>query len=357
MERIPQRTSLVAQTTAILRERIQSGVWTQWLPSEAELCAQLQVSRVTLRAALEQLHRERWLKGGQGRRRQILRRATMTRAPTSNKVVLLTPLPLSAVPSFIMFWVDNLREHLADAGYQLEVNHGEACYGEHPERALQRLADRLRPAGWVLFRSTEPMQQWFSARRLPVVVTGSRHEHMEFSSVDIDYRAACRHAVGLFLSRGHRRLALINPSSGLAGDKHSEAGFQEGAALAEKPDVEAVVAQHDATVPGICRAVDTLLQRPDPPTALLVSRARHVLTVMTHLGRRRIRVPQDMVLISRDDDSFLKHVVPTVARYSADPLLFARKISRVVLQLVRGSSPGPRDYRIMPKFVPGETLG
>jgi len=75
------------------------------------------------------------------------------------------------------------------------------------------------------------------------------------------------------------------------------------------------------------------------------------------LSRRSVKVPQDMALISRDDDPVLQHVVPTVARYATDPALFARKLCRIVLEVSRSGVIRPRDHRLIPRFLPGETLG
>jgi LacI family transcriptional regulator len=201
------------------------------------------------------------------------------------------------------------------------------------------------------------MQQWFSKHALPCVIAGSRHPNVPLSSVDVDYQATCRHAVGQFLARKHKCLAFLNPDSGAAGDLKIEQGFLEAAKTGHGGEVQAMVVRHDGTVQGICNKLDLLLKRPHPPTALLVSRPAFVLTAMSHLLRRKLNLPREVALISRDDESLLASMVPTVARYASSPTIFARKVSRLVLQMVRGAAFSRDNILVMPSFVAGQTLG
>jgi DNA-binding GntR family transcriptional regulator len=73
------------------------------LPTELELCRRLRISRMTLRAALAQVERERLIRRGRGRRREVVARKRPARpAKTSVKVVLLTPEPLHRLTCFEM---------------------------------------------------------------------------------------------------------------------------------------------------------------------------------------------------------------------------------------------------------------
>ena len=355
MIQIPQRVSLMAQTTAVLRDQLLAGTWPAVLPGEHALCARLHVSRVTLRAALAQLQREGLIKASQGRRREVAVCKKPRRSVASTVVALLSPVPLEAMQRFALYWIDDLREHLAEAGYHLEIHESRTCFVSRPASALEALAHRVRPAGWVLYQSTARMQQWFSDRAQPCVISGSRHPGVQLPSVDLDYRAVCRHAAGLMLAKGHRQIAFLNHDSGLAGDRESETGFLEASHAAAKP-IEAAVHRHDGSLGGICRQLDALLGQAPPPTAMLVSKPQHLLTVLGHLNRRGLRVPEGISLVSRDDESFLQHVLPTIARYSARPAAMARKVSRLVLEMVRGGAVQPRDHRLMPEFIAGESL-
>jgi len=355
MLRPPKRLSLVAQTAAILKEHVLSSSVGEQLPSERELSAQLGVSRMTLRGALERLTREGIVKGGQGRRHRVA--GARSKAPTAtSNVVVLSPVPLYQVDPRVLFWIDELREALAKGDYKLDFIPRPGCYAAEPEHALAELAATLRPAVWLLYLSTHTMQSWFSARNLPAVISGSRYADVKLPSVDVDYRATCRHAVGCFVSKGHRCLALLNPRSVAGGDSESELGFIEAGAAAGS-ETETIISHHDGTVGGLCSRLDSLLARKRPPTAFLVSRPAHALTALGHLVRRGAKFPREAALIARDHDSFLEYAVPSVARYQADPILFAHKLSRVVREIASGGDTRSRDLRIIPRLIAGETLG
>ena len=356
MNRLPQKLSLVAQSAAILKEAVLAGEWTEWLPGEHELCRQIHVSRRTVRAALDQLAREGIIKCHRGKRRQIMAGRRHRGKPMSRRVVLLMPVPVHSLDPFGVFLIDQLREHLSEADYLLETHASRVPYRARIPREMDKLEQTLRPAGWVLLHSTAQMQGWFAERQLPCVVVGSRYRNVELPSVDTDYDAVCRHAVGLFIARGHRRLLLLNPRPEAAGDSKTEEGFRAAAQKTNARDVQADVVWHDGIPGSICATVDRLLRLAKPPTAFLVSRPRHVLTVLSHLLHRGSRFPQNGALISRDDESFLEDVVPTIARYSKNPGAFASKVSRVVLDMVQGTA-RPAEHRITPTFIPGETLG
>lgn len=354
MQLVPKRPSLVFQTVSIIKDGIRHGIWKEYLPAESTLCERMQVSRVTLRAALEQLEREGWCTAGQGRRRRIKEHPQDDPRAPSDVVNLLSPLPLQSLPSSAIFWVDALRDHLAAAGFRLHFLASQAAFSQNPGRVLENLVHETRPAGWVLYLSNAAQQQWFSDRALPCVVSGSCHPGVELSSVDIDYAATCAHSVGLLSSRGRKQLALLMPHSGQAGNLESERGFMD--ALGRSNIARGKIAHHDGTVKNICSVLDRLLQASEPTDGLLVAKPAHVITALTHLLRSGVRLPRDISLISRDEDPMLEHLVPVVTRYHTDPAAFARKISRMVIARVSAGDAQPHKPRLMPTLFKGETL-
>lgn len=346
---LPQRISLAAQTAAAIRKAVAERAWEEFLPSERRLCELLQVSRPTVRTALRQLGDEGLVQIRQGRRNRILHPGRRSAAPPSRLVVLVAHEPLAHTTSTAYRGLAEMRAHLAEQGFATETlvcpPQGAAAQG----RKLAAFLRQNRALCFVLLSLRRECQEWFATRGVPALVLGSCHPNVRLPSLDVDYRAVCRHAAGVLRAKGHRRTALLVPATNLAGDLASEAGFREGAA---GPD-EALVVRHNGTVAGLAAKLDALLARPAPPTALLVAKPQHVFAVMTRLLQRGVRVPQDLSLIARDYDPIFEGAM---AHYRFEGETFAHRLSRLMLQLVNERRLPLEPNLIFPRYVAADTV-
>ena len=350
---IPIRQSLVDSTTRALQANLESGRWTDWLPGERDLCEEFQISRPTLRQALKVLERDGRIRVEQGRRRKIVGCATVSIPPARRNIIgILSPSTMQALPPFVLFWIDVVRSHLAKMGYQLEFHTSRATGTHNPNRALENMVHSSPVAVWILILLPPHVQQWFRNRNLPCLVAGSSAQEISLPSVDIDYRAACRHAAGTFRRRGHEQLALVIPASGLAGDSESETGFCEAVVGEDRP----LILRHDGTREDIMRLLERSLRLTKPATGYLVARSAHALTVLTFLMQQGLRLPSQAAVISRDDDAFLEFLTPRMARYSSSAMTFARRVTETVLGIAGSGKAPSKPIRLMPRFVPGETV-
>ncbi len=352
MQSLPPRPSLVRHGADFLRQIILRGEWLEQLPSERKLCAQLGISRPTLRIVLNELEREGTISSVKKRRRHVLQPVERLAEPEDKKlIVLLTPVATRLMPPFVLFWVDALRELLVASGFRLEIHHASECYQNRPSLALKKISQRLPAKGWVLFRSTVAMQHWFAQQHLPVVLAGSSTADVALPSVDIDYRALCRHAAHLLLKKGHHHLALLLPNGSHGGDAESELGFREASS---RPSM-LTVHRHSESPEAVIALLDRLLRQRTAPTAFLVARSTHTLTVVSHLLCLKHQLPRDFAILSRDDDAFLAHLVPRITRYTTDPAKFAKRLSKLVLELAQTGRTSTTPVRLMPDLVKGET--
>lgn len=354
----PRFTSLPNQVAQTLREKIANRVWNEWLPGERILAETLQISRKTVRKALAQLRREGVIVPVHGLGNRIAVPKAGVRSQEAEAVVtLLTPDPIEHMRSYTSLWVSHLKSLLIENNFRLRTVDGRKLFSQRPAAVLKKLTSRQPAACWLLANSTEATQRWFSDQKLPCVVAGSCHPGIDLPQVDLDHYALCRHAAGVLLGAGHRCVALLNERSGRAGDLESEAGFIAG--VRESPHANAIplVMHHEHSSESLCRALDRLLAMPQMPTALLVSNGTSYLTVISALAQRKLRVPQDVSIVSRDDEPFLHFLVPQPAYYAANPHTFAKRLLKPLLQSLAGETVLPRNTRMLPTFTKGGSLG
>jgi len=333
------------------------------------LAERLQVSRSTLRRALVQLRKNGIVSSKQGvgnlvrgaAARRVYSSATRVAACSSanaREVAILAPDPLERLSPRQTLWIDELRGMLSERGVRLHVIHGRRYTRGEPGAALEQLIAQHPHACWVLLMMGLGCQRWFARRGLPCIVAGSCHEAAgDLPYRDIDHRATCRHAAGIFLGLGHRRLVLLTQGEQLAGDIESKAGFLEAVVAAARVAAAASVATHDGSRAGVLRVVRRLLGLKTPPSAILVTNPHHALAALNGLSGLGARVPDRVSLISRDDDAFLSYAVPTPARYVVPPAMYARSLLLPVCEMLEGHAVSRPAALLMPEFVRGETLG
>jgi hypothetical protein len=352
---LPRRLSLVAQTVDSLCEGIKNGHWQKLLPGERELCESLQVSRRTLRSALDELQRKGWLEVAERQRRRIKGRRSKPETEEPKKVVaILMPGSFLSLPSRITFVIDSLRSKLTAAGCVVQFHVNPACYTANPGRVLAQFVATHPASVWLVLSAQEPMQRWFSKQPLSSLILGSSAPGINLPSVDVDFHAACHHAGGLLWRKGHRQIGLVLFKDVYGGDIASEEGLRD--ALKDMPGAQLHVLRHDNQSSSLCALLDESLRQPKPPTAYVVGGATQVLTVMMHLMRRGKRIPQDISVISRDNDPILDATSPTVARYAIQPAQLATRIALVVRQLAETNTVPANAIRLMPTFVAGESV-
>ena len=349
--------SIAMQVAQALRTEIANRTWGSVLPSERQLSAHFQVSRKTVRKALAELRAEGVLRTERNRGSRLAA-GRGARRQSSPRIALLLPEPLEFSRPFTALWVNRLMSLLQEIGHPLQIFHGTKYYGANAARSLARLTTAHPARCWIVARSNQPLQAWFAASGLPALVSGSAFPGVALPSVDLDHRALCRHAAGLFLRQGHRRLALFlehGGHGGHGGDVESEQGFRAGLA-AVAGAFEPVVCTPMRSAPSIIRQVQRLLARQDPPTGLLLSNSYAYLTVLSYLGSLGLRVPRDMSVVSRDEETFLRFMHPTPTYYSTPAAKFAQALHQALKRLLAGDR-SAFAIRIMPDLVRGESVG
>jgi DNA-binding LacI/PurR family transcriptional regulator len=346
--------SLPSQVAQALRAEISGRAWSGALPGERQLADQFQVSRKTVRKALAELRAAGELQTERSRGSRLAA-GPRHRPEPHPRIALLLPEPLEGSRPFTALWVNRLMGLLQENGTPLQIIHGTKYYGANAARSLARLTATHSARCWIIARSNRAIQEWFAASGVPALVCGSAHPGVNLPSVDVDHRALCRHSAALLLRHGHRHLALFLEHGGHGGDVESEQGFRAGLAPASEA-MEPIVCTPERNAASIIREMRRLLARKEPPTALLLSNSYSYLTVLSYLGSLGLRVPRDMSVVSRDEETFLRFMHPTPTYYSTPPAKFAHALHAALKRILAGDR-SAFAIRIMPNLVQGESVG
>lgn len=354
----PRRHYLAEEVARILCQEIRQCRWQGWLPSERRLLQLLSVSRLTLRQALQKLAETGIIEVVPRRGYRILE--TSTAAPAnpahSREIGLLCPAPLQSLPPFIGQVMDGLRTLCAESDMHLEVIENRRFNAMEPSQFFPELL-RTNPKGcWVLFMAHRRVQEWFARSDAPVVIYGNVYAHLDLPAVGFDYHAVIWHATSMLLGKGHRSIAFLGYKTGAAGEEQSIGGFREAIKSAG-----AGVHSHELWAEGddtgrICRMVDGALRMKHPPTAFIIGRTHHYLTVATHLLRCGFHIPRDISLVSRMEDPFLSFVQPAPATYRANPANLSQKLYRTVAAVTAKDPTPARQTMILPEYLPGGSV-
>jgi LacI family transcriptional regulator len=173
-------------------------------------------------------------------------------------------------------------------------------------------------------------------------------------------RAGARLATDHLLSLGHIHVAMTSGPATLRTSRERELGYLEAMKAA---GVKPFIVRADFTLAGGGKAMARLLTN-DPPTAVFVASDTMALGALSELGRRGIRVPDDLSMVGFDDIPGLQFIHPRLTTVHVPMAeLGAAGVFRLLRQLdgddnstrtqlhavalvVRESTAAPREIRV-----------
>lgn len=354
MKKIP--TSKVAQTVDIIRDMIESGEWSTYIPSERTLSRELMISRASLRKALDNLTQEGLLRPVErSKRRQIIKRSPATTVSVSTRVIFFTPEPAHKAAPLVLEQIAQLRYYLSNANIKVELLASPVFnYSQASDTKMRQLVNERPEAHWVLHQSPEHIQRWFVDQSTPVTVLGSLFAGVRLPSIDIDFQSASRHAIGRLLAKGHKRICMIRFRSHLAGDDLALNGMIEAMQCHQGDSLpEPIVMSHNFHVERLATALDNLFASSQRPTGLVVVNHHHFVTAFSHLMSRGIRIPEDVSIISLSHDAVLDRLSPAPASYTVGDRLIG-DLAQMIMNPTTGSS--AKASLLIPEAIKGKTV-
>ena len=140
---------------------------------------------------------------------------------------------------------------------------------------------------------------------LPVVILGeftaSEKRPSNWDQVAANNRESVMMGVEYLISLGHRRIAFIQGTAGTPSSVKRMSGFLDGLNSAGLPIDDNLIIPGDYTRVGGRKAMAELLNRPDPPTAVVGANDLSALGALEEAQLRGHKVPQSISILGFDD--------------------------------------------------------
>lgn len=175
-------------------------------------------------------------------------------------------------------------------------------------------------------------------------------EQFGFASVRIDDVAAARTAVEHLLALGHRRIALIGGDTAdpmrFTPPLHRRLGYLDAlrdAGLDPDPELEAL---GYFTVDGGMAAMNQLLARGEPPSAVFAESDEMAYGALRALRRAGLRIPQDVAVVGFDDHEFA--VLLDLSTIRQPVVEQATTLASMLLAAADGDAESTRESVVLP---------
>ena len=170
----------------------------------------------------------------------------------------------------------------------------------------------------------------------PLVLVNNEQSGPGIYSVRMDNAAGAHEAVSYLRRLGHQRIAFVSGPEGGRSSAERLAGYRHGiAANGLGPLGEIVVAGAGLLEDGP-RALEALMGRADPPTAVLCYNDLAAIGLLAAAARTGIRVPDDLAVIGYDNIPLSAFCVPALTTVDQPKEQMGRAAVTMCLQALAG---------------------
>jgi DNA-binding LacI/PurR family transcriptional regulator len=138
------------------------------------------------------------------------------------------------------------------------------------------------------------------------------------------------------LQWGHKQIGFIQGPADTPTSIKRLAGFLRAFELAGLPVDEELLVRGDYTREGGRQAMDTLLNLPEPPTALFCANDLSALGALETAKRRGYRIPQDLSIVGFDDIDEAAHSSPPLTTIRQSPRELGTIGARTLIERLNG---------------------
>jgi DNA-binding LacI/PurR family transcriptional regulator len=326
------------------------------IPSRQELVRQFRTTPVTLDRAMRVLMDEGLLYSENGRGTFVADRTRHARSP--NRLLTFAAIMPQRQAHNMMLMLSGISSGLNRLDCQLAYY--EAAYRPDLEAEQIQRALRHRVAGIILHPVRQatnlPLYQRVVEQGVPLVLMSLSFAGFDSDWVGVDNFGEAKKTVEHLIRLGHRRIAHLTYRRDLVKPLIYRAlGYEAALKVHDIPVDPALMVETDSVAEGTA-ALDRWLDMEEPPTAIFAASDWWMMTTLTHLRARNVRVPEQMSVVGIMDGpelspGFATFPAPTGVLQSAH--LIGEKAAEIAVGKATGKIPFTERKEVM---VPAEFL-
>lgn len=342
------RKPLYQMLAHTLEERIQSKVIAPGnpLPSERELCLEFNLSRQTVRNAIEVLSEKGLLNSRAGSGHFVRESSAASPLPKSARRntrqigVICAPRVYLEEPSQ---WgtLIGIKGVLSQYGYSvaLSVSHKDKKAGFFP--CYQHWLDDGDIEGYIGVSIPPALQRRLFESGYPSLSLGYVWEGIALPSIALDFRTIYRDILSHVHGQGHESICCTLFHGDTAFTRNVLAGIEAGIQESGLKRSRVKVCRCSDTAYDLVGCVRTALRVSGRPTSLILQGDEHLSAVMRFLEMEGIRVPEDLHLTVVQVTNSGFPFTDRISYFDFDYPRFGHVAARRLLDLIEGKSPNP----------------
>ncbi len=231
------------------------------------------------------------------------------------------------------------------------------------ERTYRELAAKASVDGVIVHgpRPNDPRIPLLKSLNIPFVVHGRASDgDTDYSWVDVNNRRSFERAANFLFDLGHHRLALINGLEFMDFAYRRKEGFLAAHATRGIAPIPAFMVTDEMTEDFGFQAAQTMLARPDAPTAFIVSSMIMAIGVRRAISDARLKMGRDVSVIIHDDAlSYLPNGadIPIFTATKSSVHEAGKLCAQMLLDIIAAEDKSPRHTQLESELMVGESTG
>ena len=317
------------------------------IPSERELMLKHEVSRTTVRRAIQLLVNEGVVVRRAGSGTYVrMEGSDLQPSRKSPGSTLCLIIPTFSNPLYAEV-IDGIERAARGSGYDLITSQSDYQVASENMRLSAMAGDASIQGAIVVPSSVEQPAAGalkFVNSSKPLVYLGRWPNDIEADGVRVDYNAAARIAVRHLVGLGHRRIAYIEGAPRLEGFSMCPAYRDALASAGIARDRSLTRIQNEPSEEAGQRAVEALVADETAFTAVFVRNDVTAIGVVRGLRRAGLSIPRDVSVVSVNDSVIARSMDPQLTSVNVQPQTLGSLTFRVLGDRISGVYDGPPIY-------------